>query len=480
MVAQELKRYVVMAIFGLKTNMPKQLFLKILLGFWLITVLIAGTIVALPAIIESSRQLSPEQAKLHQRIVNTIQKAATLQEGLKIAEHALSKVRVPAFMKKKRGRFKRIYVIDKEKNAVNVRNLPKDINLAIVRHQEEPHRNGYYFKRWAVFGPYKLTFKNLDYQLYIRDPIHKHRTSVLSTLRDNRWLLLFIVMAVSALSCALLAWHIVKPIKSLDRSAKRLAQGDLATRAESDALAHRDEIGQLAKSFNHMADSVEKMLQGQQRLLGDISHELRTPLTRLQLANAISRRKNGESEELNRIEQETQTLDKMLQQLLMLSRYQLANEHPFEVCQLDQFMDDIIDNATFEAKEHGIELVTHIAPQLNLLVQWDPLASAIENIIRNAIRYAKTQITIDATAQDQSLIIIIADDGSGVPQEHLANLFTPFYRVSSARDRSSGGTGLGLAIAYEAVVRHQGSITAFNNKSGGLSIKITLPLTRNA
>lgn len=460
--------------------MPKQLFLKILLGFWLLTVLIAGTIVALPALIESTRELSPEQEKHHQNLINLIQTAPTLNQGINAAQRVLNTMRMPkAIKKKKRGRFKHLFVIDQENNSINSRNLPKDINLAIVRHQEEPQRGGYHFKRWTVFGPYALTFEGVDYQLYIRDPTRHHRTSFLATLRDNRWLLLFLVMAVSAICCALLAWHIVRPIKSLDRSAKQLALGDLSARADNVALAHRDEIGQLAKSFNNMADSVESMLQGQQRLLGDISHELRTPLTRLQLANAISRRRDGESEELARIEQETQTIDKMLQQLLMLSRYQIANNQPFELCEFDQFMDDILDNATFEAKEHGIELLSTIEPNLKLMLQWDPLASAIENIIRNAIRYAKTKIIFTATQESGYLNISISDDGCGVPKEHLANLFTPFYRVSKARERSSGGAGLGLAIAHEAVVRHHGTIEAINNKLDGLNIKIRLPLASN-
>jgi len=458
--------------------MPKKLFVKILLGFWLITVLIAGTIVALPAIIDASGQRSPEQARHHQRLIELIQSAPTLKQGISNAQNMLDSLPMPGEGKgrKKRRRFKNLYVVDQENNALTQQKLPKDIHVAMLRFQENPMRSGYHLKHWTVYGPYPLSFGDNSYQLYVRDGARLHRISILWTLRENRWLLLGLAMFVSAVSCALLSWHIVKPIKSLDRSAKQLAQGDLSTRAEKSALAHRDEIGHLAKSFNIMADSVENMIQGQQRLLGDISHELRTPLTRLQLANAISRRKNGESEELERIEQETQTIDKMLQQLLMLSRYQLANEHPFEQCQFDLFMDDIIDNATFEAKEHNIELSSTIEPNLTIKVQWDPLASAIENIIRNAIRYATTTINFSAHADDNMLIVTISDDGCGVEEEHLDNLFNPFYRVSNARERSSGGTGLGLAIAHEAVIQHHGSIEAINNKVSGLSIKIRLPL----
>lgn len=457
--------------------MPKQLFIKILLGFWFVTVLIAGTIVALPALVESSRKLSPEHAEFHQKITHIIQRASTLEQGIAKAKKKLSKLqRFPHIRKKKRGRFNPLYIVDMDNNAVNTKHLPRDISLAIIRHQEEPHRTGYYFKNWAVFGPYQFTSNDRQYQLYIRDRIQHHRASFLSTLKDNRWLLLFIMMAVSAICCAALAWHLVRPIKSLDRSAKKLAQGDLSVRADDVALRHRDEIGQLAQSFNDMANSVESMVQAQQRLLGDISHELRTPLTRLQLANAISRRKNGESEELTRVEQETQIIDRMLQQLLSLSRHQLANDQPFEAHYFNHFMDDIIDNASFEAKQHGIKLGVNIAPDILIDLQWEPLTSAIENIIRNAIRYADKAIMFTSVLEQDSLAITISDDGNGVPEEQLSELFNPFYRVSSARERSSGGTGLGLAIAHDAIIRHHGIISATNNHQGGLSVNIRLPL----
>ncbi|MGB1299478.1 MAG: ATP-binding protein, partial [Psychrobium sp.] len=252
---------------------------------------------------------------------------------------------------------------------------------------------------------------------------------------------------------------------------------DLTARADKLALRYHDEIGQLAKSFNEMADSVQSMVNGQQRLLGDISHEIRTPLTRLQLANAIHRRQFGDNEELTRIEQETETIDKMLNQLLALSRSTLSGEHPFEQTDFSFFMEDIIDNARFEAHQAQVELVNDIAADITISVQWDSLASAIENIIRNAIRYAKQRVDFSAYQDADNLIINIVDDGCGVDDDHLSNLFTPFYRVSTSRDRKTGGTGLGLAIAHEAVKRHQGNIVASNNEQGGLTVTISLPLT---
>ncbi|NRA59479.1 MAG: HAMP domain-containing protein [Psychrobium sp.] len=462
--------------------MPKTLFIKLLIGFWSITVLIAGAIVALPTLLEASQTITPKQLKRHLYFVEAIKKATSIEEGIKYVERKLPIRIPPPSMKRshkrsnKRHHTRHVFVMDADNNSVPNYRIPKDIHIAILSNEENSTVKNHPFKRWTVYGPYRFEHKKKAYSLFLRDINYNARHRFLQTLADNRLLLLLLVMSISAICCALLAWHITRPIKSLDKSARLLAQGDLTIRAEKNALRHRDEIGQLAHSFNAMADSVEKIVLGQQRLLGDISHELRTPLTRLQLASAISRRQSGETPELIRIDQETKVIDKMLQQLLVLSHYKLVNDHPVEQCQFDFFMDDILENAKFEANEYNVTLNSDIGVNIEISVQWEPLASAIENIIRNAIRYASTQVTFTAHVINDSLEIAISDDGKGVAAQHLEHLFTPFYRVSSARERDSGGTGLGLAIAYAAISRHQGSIQAENNQQGGLSVKIKLPI----
>lgn len=457
--------------------MPKQLFLKIFFGFWLVTVAQTATIIAIPSMLASSERIDPQQLKHHLSVVNMLEKSKNLTKAIKRAQH---KIRPPHYQRKKlinkRGRIANVFVLNYENNAFDGRRLPKDIYLAIVNHEDNPQQQLYHLKRWTIYGPYKFTHNNKNYQLYLRDFNHKNRTKILSFLSDNPWIMFGIVMLISAIFCGLLAWHLSRPIRSLDRSAKRLAQGNLSVRADKLALRYHDEIGQLARSFNEMASAIETMVNGQQRLLGDISHEIRTPLTRLKLACAIHRRQFGDNLELSRIEQETEVIDKMLYQLLALSRSTLTNEHPFEASEFSFFMEDIIDNARFEAHQATIELEDNIEQALTVSVQWDSLASAIENILRNAIRYANHTIIFKAYSKNSQLIIEIIDDGCGVDDNHLANLFTPFYRVSTARDRKSGGTGLGLAIAHEAVTRHQGTITASNNEVGGLTVTIMLPL----
>jgi len=460
--------------------MPKQLFLKIFFGFWLVAVAQTATIIAIPSMLASSERIDPQQLKHHLEIVDMLSNSKNLTKAIKRAQH---KIRPPHYLRKrlinKRGRLANVFVINDENNAFDGRRLPKDVYLAIVNHEDNPQQQRLKLKRWTLYGPYKFTHKDKNYQLYLRDFNHKKRTKVLTFLSENPWITFAIVMLISAIFCGLLAWHLSRPIRSLDRSAKKLAQGDLSVRADKLALRYHDEIGQLARSFNEMAGAIETMVNGQQRLLGDISHEIRTPLTRLQLACAIHRRQFGDNPELKRIEQETETIDKMLYQLLALSRSTLTNEHPFETTEFSFFMEEIIDNARFEAHQANIELIDNITQQLTVSVQWDSLASAIENILRNAIRYAKKTISFTVYSKNNRLIIDISDDGCGVEDAHLTNLFTPFYRVSTARDRKSGGTGLGLAIAHEAVTRHQGKIDATNNKDGGLTVTISLPLVKN-
>lgn len=458
-------------------NMPKQLFLKIFFGFWLITVAQMATIIAIPYILESSESINPQQLKHHQEIVDYLSKAKNLSKGVRKVQH---KIRPPRYIRDKlidkRGRLANIFVVQGDHNSFDGKRLPKDVYLAIVNHEETPTKNFYRFKRWTVYGPYQFTHDNNDYQLYLRDFETSKRSYILMFLSNNPWIMFTIAIFISAFFCSVLAWHLSRPIRSLDQSARRLAAGDLTVRADKLALRYHDEIGQLAKSFNEMASSVESTINGQQRLLGDISHEIRTPLTRLKLACAIHRRQFGDNIELNRIEQETEVIDKMLNQLLALSRSTLTNQHPFEETDFSFFMEEIIDNAGFEAREANIHVAHNIQESLTIAVQWDSLASAIENILRNAIRYADKEITFNAYEADNKLIIDIIDDGCGVESAHLDNLFTPFYRVSTSRDRKSGGIGLGLSIAHEAITLHKGTITASNNKIGGLTVTITLPL----
>lgn len=455
--------------------MPK-LFFKILIGFWFICVLIAGTIVALPVLIEHQRAPNFQQLDHYKKIANHLSNAENLTTLLAKMNRESGKFQ-PKKLAVMNHRHNRIFVIDQAGHSISEQPLPPEINFAIKRHQQQSQMFNAFVNRWAIFGP--ISFKNQDnnYQLYVRDrrlKVHQ----ILTTLRDNHWLLLSIVMLVSGVCCAFLAWHITRPINSLKHTAQQLSRGDLSARADAMPLSHRDEIGQLARSFNEMADAIELMVKNQQRLLSDISHELRSPLTRLKLALAISRRQDGELAQTQRIEQEADAIDDMLRQLLALSRVKLNSHQPLVTMSINELIEEIVDNATFEAQQQNKQVSSDLVSPCVIDVYPDALATAIENVIRNAIKYAKKQINITAKLTKTCCIITINDDGDGVEAQYLEQIFLPLFRVSDSRTRQSGGTGLGLAIANEAILRHHGKMSAHNIAGGGLEITITIARTQ--
>jgi two-component system, OmpR family, sensor histidine kinase CpxA len=296
-----------------------------------------------------------------------------------------------------------------------------------------------------------------------------------------------ITLGISAFLCFLFARSLVNPIRQLQHASQQMASGNLAIRVGSASKRH-DEIGRLGRDFNIMSEQVERLIGNQKRLLADISHELRSPLARLQLSIGIlqqqSEQLDSERVELHflfssvaRIEKEAAQIDSMLAQLLMLSR--LDNPQSLlhkEVIDIQSLLAPIIGDAQFEARE--LNKLVSFEPVTEISVEGDVqmLSSAIENVLRNAIKYANKQIDITVSISEQNLIIMICDDGEGIEQNQLSRIFEPFYRESLARDRASGGVGLGLAIAQRAIIKHQGKINACNMEGRGLQVTISLPI----
>jgi two-component system, OmpR family, sensor histidine kinase CpxA len=325
----------------------------------------------------------------------------------------------------------------------------------------------------AIAGPFLLEHNGHSYHVYFGLNVDNPYLFLVIQILDHPVLILLVAMLISTPLCLLLAMRLTRPIQQLQQSVSQIAAGELETRIPN--LDRRDEIGQLADNVSHMVETLKLMIQKQKQLLSDISHELRSPLTRIQLAQALIRRKQGDSNELARIESEIGRLDKLIGDLLDLSRAQQHVEAPGHH-QLADLLDPILDDALFEANQSGKQLRVPPLPDIALRMWPELLARALENPLRNALKYATSLIEVDWTSTDQYWIMSIRDDGAGVPAEQLALLFQPFYRVDDARNSQTGGTGLGLAIAAEAVRRHGGIITADHNDPHGLLITITLPL----
>ena len=319
------------------------------------------------------------------------------------------------------------------------------------------------------------------------------RTSFLLPTAPHAWLQIVAAIATSAVVCYWLARYVVAPVRRLQAAARRLAGGDLGARVgSSPTLLHRhDEFSELAVDFDDMAARIENLLTAQRRLIADISHELGSPLTRVNVALGLAFRKAGAEchPELERIKLEAQRLNDLIRQLLLLS--ELENQppsEPMETLDLPEMVGEIAADAEFEAGSRRCRVrVTRAAAERresSVRGVRHLLRSALENIVRNAIRYtaADSEVVIEldslaaADGTAARAVVRVRDHGPGVPTAALADLFRPFYRVSEARDRQSGGAGLGLAITRQAVEAHGGTVSAANHPEGGLLVEVELPL----
>ncbi len=274
--------------------------------------------------------------------------------------------------------------------------------------------------------------------------------------------------------CYLLAYYLTYPVRRLQRAVERFGHGDLSARA---APRRRDELGELARTFDRMADRIQTLLDAQHRLLLDISHELRSPLARLRVAVELARSGQNRDAALNRIEKEADRLNALVGGLLQVTR---AEGDPgslhHQPVRLDSLLEELMNDASIEAQPQGIDVRLLSTQPVTVQGDAELLRRAIENVIRNAIRYAPPATAIEASleAAGGRALVRIRDYGSGVPEEALPRIFDAFYRVEPDRDRASGGAGLGLSIARRAVELHQGVIRA-RNAQPGLLVEIELP-----
>ena len=328
----------------------------------------------------------------------------------------------------------------------------------------------------TYLGPIKVAIKGYDRHLYISFPNQKKSLATTEWLIDNPILLLLVALIISTPLCLYIAWHLTEPLRQLKQTAIQVSKGKLDTPFPQ--IKSSEEYNDLAYSMQLMVTSLKNMLKNQQRLLSDISHELRSPLTRLNLALAISKKQEGETKALKRIEVEAERMEIMIGEMLDISRIQLS-KHPLERIPLTVFFEDLFLDAEFEAEENGKHFsykdLSTAEIKNNVICVFHELAyRAIENIIRNAIKYAKHDITSEIIIEEKSVSIVICNDGPLIPESELINIFRPFYRLHESRERETGGAGLGLSIAENAMFKHAGKIWA-ENKNGQVCMVLQFP-----
>ena len=285
---------------------------------------------------------------------------------------------------------------------------------------------------------------------------------------------------VSALLCYLLARYLTAPILRLREASQRLAAGDLSTRASAEMERRHDELGSLVRDFNSMAGRIEALVSRQRQLIYDISHELRSPLARLNVALDLGRQRKGDDPAFDQAERDIACLDEMIERLLTVARLD-ASAAPVSMATVDltALVEQVVRTAEFEIQEQQGAIRLSAQGQYIVRGNEELLHSAVENIIRNAVRYTGKGNAVDVSLEPANpafVRILVRDQGPGVPEQDLLNIFQPFYRVADDRNRESGGTGLGLAISDRVIRIHGGTITARNARPHGLEVEIHLPL----
>ena len=296
---------------------------------------------------------------------------------------------------------------------------------------------------------------------------------------------ILIAVLSSGLVCYFLAHYLTSPILRLRNAAQKLAAGELSARAGANESRGTDEVSQLVRDFDTMAEQIEKLVNAQSRLLKDISHELRSPLARLTVALELARQRTGPEAEavLDRISLESSRMNELIGSLTTIARLEsgAGTLHKAPV-QLEDVVEEVSRDAAFEAQARNCQVETEILDELPVLGDHALLHSAVENVVRNATRYTGEGTTVKIHAEKaqrwgvEDAVIRVTDSGPGVPEDSLGKIFQPFYRIDDARGRSTGGVGLGLAITDQAVRLHGGSVKASNLPEGGLLVEIRLPL----
>lgn len=289
------------------------------------------------------------------------------------------------------------------------------------------------------------------------------------------WSWFLVSLLIISLLSFVLARVLSQRIRHLRHAVQGIAEGDFTTRVTLDG---QDEVSALATDFNRMADRINDVLSSQRQLVSDVSHELRSPLARLRIALELAQRSDDATSALLRIEKEADELEILVTELLSLARiesgqFQLEKK-PVEIVELIQ---KVVQDAQFEGATTQREVrLEHCNP---VILTVDPvlIRAAIENVVRNALRYSPpgSVIQISTQLQPDEFNIIIQDQGPGVPEESLQKLFEPFARVAKARDRKSGGFGLGLAITGRSMLAHGGQVLAQNRDEGGLRVILKFP-----
>lgn len=447
-------------------RLRNSLYVKLFIGFWLITTgILASWLLAaryfenLPGDIVSVKQPgSPPRFVL--RLIYQLQNVPDEQ--------------LPELLQKQRHHHMEIYLLDSRGEDLLGRKVPEIARMAAARVSRDQRRVFLGREDQPPVVAYAIYRESQGLLRAVLTPGRDHRHILLRALGDNLWLRILMAVVISGLLCYLLSRVMTGRLNRLRHAARALAAGHLDTRIDVTGSGG-DEADELARSFNAMADQLQRRINAQKRLLSDVSHELRSPLARMKISLALAQERPDQSTaQLERIDRETQRLEELIGQLLSA---QAADRPMDEHIDLVGLLRELCADADFEARASERQVgLRHQPEQALVTTSGDLLRKVFENILRNAVHYspAGSRVQVALTQRDDQYEVRVQDAGPGVPEDDLDRVFDAFYRVDTARARDTGGYGLGLSIARRAVEQHGGRIQA-ENSHPGLCVTVTLP-----
>lgn len=448
------------------------LFLKIFLWFWVALILVAGAITIVNRTVQTE-PLNRQMQSFADDIMNVQSETAAQiynTEGLVGLNKFLDRLQISK-------RIIRVGLFNER--GEQIAGEPFELNTANV------------FKKSLNSDKTEIDRSNADSLFAKRTQLGSGETVVLVTLwkrpnyngyfypSERQIYRLLAIILVAGLFSFGLARYLSSPITKLRMATQKFANGDLQTRVGEKIGKGRDEISKLAHDFDEMAERIETLVTSEKRLTQDISHELRSPLARLNVALELAKVKaNPETmPQIRRIETESFRLNEMISQLLTLSKLETGSQS-FDKTEvnLTKVFEQVASDADFEANAKNKRVKILQNDSVKVFGNEILLRSAVENVIRNAVRYTpeNTNVEVSLKQENKTARIVVRDFGEGVPEEDLEKLFRPFYRVNAARDRKTGGIGLGLAIAERAINAHHGLVKA-KNLENGFVVVINLP-----
>jgi two-component system OmpR family sensor kinase len=445
----------------------RSLFLRIFLSFWAAMLLVLSTM----ALVAWYRFNQVQSVSIDIKALADEASQRLLVGGLPALHDWIEEV-------EERYRDRRIFIVDQSGEDIAKRDLPPTYRAYVNRLRDA----GFLGKDLVSSrrdDPLLLTplFTDRDGTVYTVMISNQNWRNLLFA-PDVRLVLLTFALLTSGLVCWWLARYVSKPVERLQTSARSLAAGNMEARVGEEFSRRRDELGVLARDFDTMADHVRNLIASKEDLLRAMSHELRSPLARLRVASGLARRTDADVlRQLDRIELEAERLDTLIGQMLQLSHLRSVPALPREPLDLTTVLVEVVEDARLEAS--AADKSVDWMPGGSFFVEGDHdlLRSAIENVLRNAVRFTPpgSAVTVSSDLERRQVVVAIRDRGPGVPGPELERIFEPFYRVAESRDRDSGGTGLGLAITARIVKLYGGDVRASNAADGGLRVEIRLP-----